>query len=71
VRNVAAPSFASDTKRDAAKRDLAEELKQSTTDEAPDLEGVWGDLLRSAICEIDWYEVAGNWIDEHIGPEEE
>jgi hypothetical protein len=44
--------------------DLADELKGETEDNAPKLEGFYGDILGAAISEVNWYEIAKNWIEE-------
>jgi hypothetical protein len=49
-----------------AVRDLAEQLKQQITDEAPtDAASLYSDLLMAAISEVNWSEITENWIDEN------
>ena len=44
---------------------FAKELQESVTDAAPlDAANLYTDLLRAAISEIDWFEIAEGMIDE-------
>lgn len=53
------------TERQAAVFTLADRLKDEAEEAMPDLQAsVWSDLLRSAIQEIDWIEIASNLIEE-------
>jgi hypothetical protein len=43
----------------------AEVLKDWMEEQVPDLEAsVWSDLLRAAFSEVDWYEIAENFLSE-------
>ena len=43
---------------------LAEQMEAEARDDAPGIKGMYSDLLSGAMREVDWYEIAGNWIDE-------
>ena len=44
---------------------LAEHMKDAVESEADEIPGgLLNDLLRSAICEVDWYAVAESWVEE-------
>jgi hypothetical protein len=45
-----------------AKKDLASSLESSFDENQPKLEGFWADLLNSALCEVDWFDVAENLL---------
>lgn len=44
--------------------DLADELKSETEDNKPEVSGFYGDVLNAAISEVNWYEIAMNWLDD-------
>lgn len=46
-----------------AKYDLADRLKIEIGEGAPELKGVWADLLSAALSEVDWYEIAEGFLD--------
>jgi hypothetical protein len=53
----------SDEKEDAiysVSKRLEDEIKEG----APELQGTYSDLLSAALCEVNWYEIAENWVDE-------
>lgn len=53
-----------DRERDA-RAALAEELKSQTEENVPEIgNSFYADVLNAAISEVNWYEIAGNWIDE-------
>lgn len=44
---------------------FADWLKETTEENAPDLGAtLYGDLLRAAFSEVNWYEIAKNWTEE-------
>lgn len=45
---------------------LARQLKGEFEDMAPELDGMWADLMSAALSEVDWYEIA----EAMIGDEE-
>lgn len=50
---------------EAARFNLAEQLKDELEDAMPDLgASVWADLLSSALSEVNWNEIARAMIDE-------
>jgi hypothetical protein len=56
------------TRSEHARLDLAEELKDWIEEMRP--EGgasLWTDLLSAALSEIDWMEIADNWLSEMDG----
>lgn len=42
---------------------LAEQLEAEFEDNAPDLGGMYGDMLRAALGEVNWYEIAKSYIE--------
>ena len=54
------------SKAERAKLDLAERLKAEHEDAAPELTGVFSDLLNAAMSEVNWYEIAEHMIDEYV-----
>lgn len=55
------------TREDSAALDLAEELKDSIEQDAPELEpSFYSDMLNAGISEVNWYEIARNWIDDVV-----
>lgn len=50
---------------EAARIQLADELEQSVLDNQPLVKAsLYADLLRWAIAEVDWQQIAANWLDE-------
>src|SRR5438445_11213964 len=47
------------SQREAAQIDIADELKREHEENAPEVSGVFGDLLSAALSEVDWHEIAG------------
>jgi hypothetical protein len=43
---------------DEAKYPLADQLKEAFEESMPELEGMWADLLRAALSETNWQEIA-------------
>ena len=59
--------------KDEAKTDLAAVLKDEVEENNP-IEtghGMYSDILSAALSDVDWYEIASNWIDELPDPEPE
>lgn len=52
------------SKEDNAKITLSKHLQGDITDAAPETTGLYCDLLTGALQEVNWYEIASNWIDE-------
>lgn len=53
------------TVEQAERFNLADQLKEWQEDEMPELEAsVWTDLLRSAFGEVDWHEIAANFLED-------
>lgn len=46
-----------------ARYSLANELKASLEAEAPDMNGMWADLLGAALSEVDWEEIAESLLE--------
>jgi len=44
---------------------LVDQMKEEISDEAPELEGLWADLLGAALSEVNWYEIAEEFYEEH------
>jgi hypothetical protein len=59
------------TKKQQAKIDLAEELKQYHELLLPELNGFASDLLNAAMSEVNWYEIAENLLEEYPETEPE
>jgi len=50
---------------DAAKRQLADTIKDFVEENNPVTDAsMYSDLLSAAISEVNWYEIAENWLDE-------
>jgi len=47
----------------SAVSELADRLKTEFVDNAPVLDGCYGDLLSGALSEVNWYEIAKNYIE--------
>lgn len=43
---------------------MSEALKEGHEQAAPDLDGVWSDLLGAALSEVDWYEIAESFVED-------
>jgi hypothetical protein len=52
------------TRKDRDVYELAKRLKEEIGDAAPELDGTYGDLLGSALDEVDWHEIAENMFSE-------
>jgi hypothetical protein len=51
------------TKEQAAQYALADRMKDEAEEAMPEVEGVWADLLRGALSEVNWSEIAKYWIE--------
>jgi hypothetical protein len=58
------------TRKQAARADLADQLRVEIEETAPALDGLYADLLHAALSEIDWYEVAESYIED-IEPDDD
>lgn len=58
------------TRKEAARADLADRLHDEIREGAPALNGLYADLLNAALCEIDVYEIAENYLAD-VGPDDE
>ena len=45
-------------------RELADRMKDETTEEMPVVTGMWADLLMAAIGSVNWREIAEGVIEE-------
>ena len=43
---------------------MADRLKDEHSDNAPELQGFYADLLGSALSAVDWYEIAESFVEE-------
>lgn len=60
------------TASEAAKYNLADQLREEIRDQAPlDEASMYSDLLRRALDDVNWQEIAGNWLTDLDEPEEE
>ena len=48
--------------RKAIELELAEELKEWANENAPNVDGMWGDLLGAALGEVNWDEIAKDMV---------
>jgi hypothetical protein len=46
-----------------AQFNLAGIMKETVESECPDLPGFYGDLVRAALSDVNWNEIAGHYID--------
>lgn len=53
-----------DGDKDEAASALAREMELSSDDNAPEVSGVYADLLNAALGRIDWYEIAQSIVDD-------
>lgn len=59
------------TRAEAARNDLARQLKDEIEEGSPCPEaGLYGDLLNAALSEIDWHEVAEAFLEDIPGEDE-
>jgi len=58
--------YPNQTQAESAKCQLADRLKAEHEESAPELEGVFADLLNAAMSEVNWYEIAEHMIDEYV-----
>ena len=59
------------TPEEAAKIKLADQLKDEIRDAAPMTEpSLFSDLLGAALDEVNWFEIAGNWLSDEGPPEQ-
>ncbi len=58
------------TGREWALMKLAQQMKSEMEDKAADImediEGMWHDLLKAALCEVNWREIATHRIEEAL-----
>lgn len=52
------------TRKENAVFELAEALESETRDNAPEVEGFYGDILTMAIKEVNFHEIAEHWIED-------
>jgi len=71
ARVAVANVFGSMTAERVAVYALQTELREAHEEAAPELEGVWADLLSSAMESVDWREIAESMLDELRQPTEE
>ena len=57
------------TRKEAAAHELADRMKEAIRQEAPEPDGIYGDLLGAALCEVNWDEIAAAWLDDVKWPE--
>lgn len=50
------------TEGQTARYDLADELKREHEENAPEVSGVFADLLNAALSEVDWSEIAESML---------
>jgi hypothetical protein len=63
--------LAYNTPSEEARMKLADCLKEEMAEAAPDLgASVWADLLSAALSEVDYFEIADNWLSEIDGYEQ-
>jgi hypothetical protein len=43
---------------------LAGRIKEDLTEAAPEIEGLYADLLHAALSEVDWHEVAETFLED-------
>lgn len=52
--------------RDDAVNTVSKALRAEIEDQMPELNGCYSDLLSAALSEVNWYEIAENWVDDYI-----
>jgi len=60
------------SRRVVARKELADRLKREVYEENPELpsEGIVADMLGAAFSEVNWYEIAEQWLLDAVGEEE-
>ena len=53
-----------DDYKDDVIRELADQMKEQTTEEMPVVTGMWADLLMAAMGNVNWREIAEGVIEE-------
>lgn len=54
------------TRKERAMLDLSDELKDTIEESAPEIEGLYADLLNAAMGEVNWYEIAEGLLEEEF-----
>jgi hypothetical protein len=54
-----------DAKQEATNR-IAEQLKSDHEENMPEVNGTYADLLRGALSDVDWYEIASGMVDDYV-----
>ena len=54
------------SRNEAAKFNLADQIREDIFNNAPDLIGMYGELLHAAFCEVNWTEIADDILVEVI-----
>ena|ERR1035437_8799548 len=52
------------SKEERATLNLADEMKDSHEENTPTITGVYADLLNASLSEVNWHEIANNYIEE-------
>jgi hypothetical protein len=70
-REIAGEAAVSCTKLQAI-RNVADALKEQHEEDAPEVQGVFADLISAAMSEVNWYEIAENMVEAYMAdhPEE-
>jgi hypothetical protein len=66
IARAAEPEYDWEDKRGAAVRDLAQEIQSEIEESDPlaDQASLFSDLLRAALSEVNWREIAENWLSD-------
>jgi hypothetical protein len=52
------------TQKERAIIDFADVLKEEHSENMPEVEGVYSDLLSASLSEVNWYEIAEHYMEE-------
>jgi dTDP-4-dehydrorhamnose reductase len=58
------------TRSNRSNHELADTIKEFVEENAPETTGLYADLMNAALCEVSWYEIAENHLEELLNEEE-
>lgn len=59
------------TREENAAFALTDRLKEETEESMPEVDGFFGDVMRAAVSEVNWHEIAENLLTDVDKPEDE
>ncbi len=55
-----------DSVKNEAINELADAMKQLVDEDAPEVTGMYADMMNSALSEVDWYEIAEHFVNDVV-----